>query len=323
LLNALLYGNRTFAADYSATDHANKKGQTPRQVMLPKGCKAVTSPRPGETRDITFYQLAASKSAKNHDRDASSSSSSSSLLLWLVDLPGFGFAHGNEQAKDMYQQLVTHYLLGLLKSNPRGSSTNNNSTITAFTGNKPKRILLLLDARHGMKKADLDFLEMLQKQQQQILQSGSPAKSRKIITTSLIPPIQLVLTKCDLVTQTDLARRVVQVREQFNDVMMRETSQLPILLVSARAGVGYNNRRNEHDAARGGILELQKDLASLAAVDVPMSSSSTTTTALRNSPSRPRPTMINSIQATKRPRGGRIGTRPLLQKMSNSRKVKR
>ena len=73
--------------------------------------------------------------------------------------------------------------------------------------------------------------------------------------------IQIVLTKCDLVSQNDLARRVVQMKSELSGVLKREPSALPIMLVSARAGVGFNNVRN--NKARGGILELQRELAAL------------------------------------------------------------
>ena len=79
-----------------------------------------------------------------------------------------------------------------------------------------------------------------------------------------LPPIQIVLTKCDLVTQSDLARRVVIVRQQLSDFLIREPSSLPVMLVSARAGVGFNNIRREQPL--GGVLELQKELASLVPV---------------------------------------------------------
>ena len=79
-----------------------------------------------------------------------------------------------------------------------------------------------------------------------------------------LPPIQIVLTKCDLVKQADLARRVVLVRTQLSDFLVREPSSLPVMLVSARAGVGFNNIRRE--TPLGGVLELQRELASLVPV---------------------------------------------------------
>jgi hypothetical protein len=51
------------------------------------------------------------------------------------------------------------------------------------------------------------------------------------------------------------------VREQLSDFLIREPSSLPVMLVSARAGIGFNNIRKE--TPMGGVLELQKELASL------------------------------------------------------------
>ena len=104
-----------------------------------------------------------------------------------------------------------------------------------------KRILLLLDARHGFKLADFEFLQALQdglKQQDGVTEIEQRKKRRREL-----PPIQIVLTKCDLVKQTDLARRVVVVRQQLSDALAREPSSLPVMLVSARAGLGFNNIR--------------------------------------------------------------------------------
>ncbi len=70
--------------------------------------------------------------------------------------------------------------------------------------------------------------------------------------------------------RNDLARRVVTVRQQLSDALRREPSALPVMLVSARAGVGYNNVKN--DRARGGILELQKELAALVPDNKPAQS---------------------------------------------------
>lgn len=55
-------------------------------------------------------------------------------------------------------------------------------------------------------------------------------------------------------------------RQQLSDILWRETSSLPVLVVSARAGVGFNNIRGRGGRelrAKGGVLELQKELAAL------------------------------------------------------------
>jgi GTP-binding protein len=59
----------------------------------------------------------------------------------LVDLPGYGFAFAKEERTKEWKELMHHYLL------ERRSL---------------KRILLLLDARHGFKQTDFDFLGSLQ-----------------------------------------------------------------------------------------------------------------------------------------------------------------
>ena len=67
-----------------------------------------------------------------------------------------------------------------------------------------------------------------------------------------LPPIQVVLTKCDLCIQDDLARRVVQVREQLSDILRRKSNYFPFMLVSAKAGLGYNNIIA--GIAKGGVM---------------------------------------------------------------------
>jgi GTP-binding protein len=135
--------------------------------------------------------------------------------LRIVDLPGYGFAYGKKQ----YQELVVNYL-----------SLRGNNIL--------KRVLLLIDARHGLKTTDIEFLELLQQ--------SSPYKT--------VPPLQLVLTKCDTVKQADLARRVAQVQQQLSDALRREPSKsFPVLLVSV------NPPRQV-----AGVYELQKTIAMLA-----------------------------------------------------------
>ncbi|KAK1733260.1 EngB-like GTP-binding protein [Skeletonema marinoi] len=275
LLNALLYGN----IDVNLTPRKYQRGRTPEGAKLPRGVKAVTSDKPGETKRMSFYQLTAdvavggalSGSENNEgevkeqvkvaddDKAATDGEAANEIdrhlkySLVLVDLPGFGFAFAKEGASEEWNDLMNHYLL-------------ERRTL--------KRILLLLDARHGFKLADFEFLEALQeglKQQNSISSSeedntegGGRRRKKK---RRELPPIQIVLTKCDLVKQVDLARRVVVVRQQLSDALAREPSSLPVMLVSARAGLGFNNIRGAEQLPMGGVLELQKELASL----VPMS----------------------------------------------------
>lgn len=229
LLNALLYGNQP-SRDGSPMTRQRSRGRTPEGAKLQKGIKAAVSNRPGETRAITLYQLT-SQILFPDVKGAGEQKAKMSLVL--ADLPGYGFAYASDQKADEWRDLMRHYIL------ERGSSL--------------KRVLLLIDARHGMKPADINFLRTLQ---DALRYSSSKSQRRE-----QLPPIQLVLTKCDLVGQKDLARRVVQVREQLSDNLRREPSSLPVMLVSAKAGLGFNNVRG--DKARGGVLELQKDVAAI------------------------------------------------------------
>jgi len=231
-IKALLYGNQF--RDDIVENKKYSRGKTPIGAMIGKGAKALTSARPGETKNITFYQLSSLITEPDNKKK---------LSLVLADLPGYGFAYAKEERAEAWKELMKAFLLH------RGKSL--------------KRILFLIDARHGFKKADFEFLELLQESLKgERIDSPGEASSipRQKIKLDL-PPIQIVLTKCDLVTQSDLARRVVLVREQLSDSLRREPSALPVMLVSAKAGLGFNNVRGNR--ARGGILELQRELAAL------------------------------------------------------------
>ncbi|KAF9348108.1 hypothetical protein BGX26_000447 [Mortierella sp. AD094] len=92
----------------------------------------------------------------------------------VVDMPGYGFAFAKEEDKSAWKELIEEYL----------SSRKS-----------LRRIYVMIDARHGLKAADKEFLAMLD------------SKSKKF---------QVVLTKCDLVTPPDLARRYMVVQEVKN-----------------------------------------------------------------------------------------------------------
>jgi GTP-binding protein len=142
LLNALLYREAQSPSD-DPLPFRKRVRPTSRTAKLPKGLKAATSSKPGETRRLSFYQL-------------SSKVDSSNVSLLLVDLPGYGFAYASEDQAKQWQSLMEFYILDGRKS--------------------LKRILLLIDSRHGMKKADIDFLESLQR----LLYQKTDGKSRKV-----------------------------------------------------------------------------------------------------------------------------------------------
>eukprot|EP00980_Cylindrotheca_fusiformis_P004194 scaffold912_cov119-Cylindrotheca_fusiformis.AAC.10 len=254
LLNALLYGNWTSPAETATNDAPVRKRPTGRTAKLPKGLKAITSSKPGETRVLNFYQLSSLCSLPSGKKKQQTTK----ISLLLVDLPGYGFAYATQDKIEGWKQAMQDYIL--------------------HRGKPLKRILLLIDARHGMKAADFEFMESLQTALYQNTpeeESDEPAKNSSSVNNNIkkkrkreLPPIQLVLTKCDLVRQVDLARRVVQVRQQLSSSLLRQPSALPVMMVSAQM------------EGQAGILELQKELASL----VPAAITATTTTATTTTP---------------------------------------
>ncbi|MBS0520257.1 MAG: YihA family ribosome biogenesis GTP-binding protein [Proteobacteria bacterium] len=81
---------------------------------------ARTSSSPGHTRQINFFDLAG--------------------RLYLVDLPGYGFAQVSKSMKETWQDLASAYL--------RGRPTL-------------KRVCLLIDSRHGVKDSDRETMKNL------------------------------------------------------------------------------------------------------------------------------------------------------------------
>ncbi len=81
---------------------------------------AKTSATPGRTQQLNFF---------NFDNK-----------LYLVDLPGYGYAKAPEKLVKQWQQMLKTYLRG--RPNLR-------------------RVFLMVDSRHGLKKDDLDIMKML------------------------------------------------------------------------------------------------------------------------------------------------------------------
>ncbi|KAF9425074.1 hypothetical protein BGZ94_007861 [Podila epigama] len=120
----------------------------------------------------------------------------------LVDMPGYGFAFAKEADKVAWKELIEEYLA-------------NRKTL--------KRIYVMIDARHGLKVVDKEFLTMLD------------SKSKKF---------QVVLTKCDLVPPPDLARCYMLVQEDLKK-NFRHAITDRLLMVSSYTGAGMNNLRKD------------------------------------------------------------------------------
>ena len=118
----------------------------------------------------------------------------------LVDLPGYGFAKVTRQAADKFQNLGRDYLRG-----------------------RPnlKRVYLLIDARHGLKKVDDEALEALD--------------------TAAVS-YQIILTKADKLK----ASEVDKVVEQTLKAISRRPAAFPrVLATSAEKGGGIPDLRAE------------------------------------------------------------------------------
>lgn len=83
---------------------------------------AKTSSTPGRTQQLNYFNL--------------------DNKLYVVDLPGYGFAKAPKDIVQNWQRLINTYLVG--RANLR-------------------RVFLLIDSRHGIKKIDEDIMEMLDK----------------------------------------------------------------------------------------------------------------------------------------------------------------
>jgi GTP-binding protein len=83
---------------------------------------AKTSGTPGRTQQLNYFNLA--------DK------------LYMVDMPGYGFAQAPESLVKKWQKMIFAYLQGRVNL---------------------KRVFLLIDSRHGIKKVDKEIMEMLDK----------------------------------------------------------------------------------------------------------------------------------------------------------------
>ena len=124
--------------------------------------------------------------------------------LRLVDMPGYGFAKAPVEMVKRWQNLVTSYLKG--RPNLR-------------------RVCLLIDSRHGIKKADEDVMTVLDK-------------------SAVV--YQIVLTKTDKISSSALQKITDQTQERLS----KHTAAYPVLFPTS-------------SETKQGIPELRAELASL------------------------------------------------------------
>lgn len=142
---------------------------------------ARASNSPGRTREINYFLAAEGQ-------------------LAIVDLPGYGYARAEKAAVKSWQRLIRDYLRG-----------------------RPglRRFLILIDARHGLKSADIEAMELL----------DETAVS-----------YQVVLTKTDKCT----AKELEAVRSATVKALAKRPAAHPAVhATSARTGSGIAELRAE------------------------------------------------------------------------------
>ena len=105
---------------------------------------AKTSSTPGRTQQLNYFNL--------------------DNKIYIVDMPGYGFAKAPGNLVKQWQKLLLAYLQGRVNL---------------------KRVFLLIDSRHGIKKADEEIMELLDK---------------AAVT------YQIILTKTDKISQQELKK---------------------------------------------------------------------------------------------------------------------
>ena len=142
---------------------------------------ARTSNTPGRTQELNFFEVPG-------------------LSLYLVDMPGYGFAEAPKAKVEAWTKLVRDYLRG---------------RVTLL------RVLLLIDARHGLKSPDRAMMELL----------DEAAVS-----------YQAVLTKADKIKPPQLAETQAALQEQL---ATHAAAYGRVLSTSSQTGLGIEEVRAE------------------------------------------------------------------------------
>ena len=145
---------------------------------------AKTSSTPGRTQQLNYFNL--------DDK------------LYLVDLPGYGFAKAPKDIVKNWQKLINSYLVG-------------RATL--------RRVFLLIDSRHGIKKIDEEIMEMLDK----------AAVTYQIVLTKIdkisTKELEKVLTATDRIVREHTAAHVTILKSSseknlYLDELKAETADL-------------------------------------------------------------------------------------------------
>ncbi|OCO98279.1 MULTISPECIES: ribosome biogenesis GTP-binding protein YihA/YsxC [unclassified Ensifer] len=148
---------------------------------------ARTSNTPGRTQELNYFVP-----------DGFSGEADDLPPMALVDMPGYGYAQAPKDQVDAWTKLVFDYL--------RGRSTL-------------KRVYVLIDARHGIKKNDEDVLNLLDK---------------------AAVSYQIILTKTDKIKAAGVPRLVA---ETLDKVKKRPAAFPEVLSTSSEKGEGLEDLR--------------------------------------------------------------------------------
>ncbi len=155
---------------------------------------ARTSNTPGRTQELNFFMLAP-------DRNGGAA--------WLVDLPGYGYARESKTKIAAWNILLNEYLRG--RANLR-------------------RVFVMVDSRHGLKKNDLAMMDDLD-----------------VAAVSY----QIILTKADKLKKGQLEKVVAQTQEALTK---RPAAFPEIIATSSEKGLGVDDVR----AAIASLVDLSE-----------------------------------------------------------------
>jgi GTP-binding protein len=162
---------------------------------------ARTSNTPGRTQELNFFVP-----------EGFTGEAGDLPPVAIVDMPGYGFAKAPKEQVDAWTRLVFDYLRG------RASL---------------KRVFVLVDSRHGLKKNDLDTLGLLDK---------------------AAVSYQIVLTKADKIKPGALAR----LEEETLKAISRRPAAFPRILATS------SEKHSGIDELRGEILEIMRQQGAAA-----------------------------------------------------------
>ncbi|WP_273760502.1 ribosome biogenesis GTP-binding protein YihA/YsxC [Bartonella sp. ML70XJBT.G] len=148
---------------------------------------ARTSNTPGRTQELNYFVP-----------DGFSGQGEELPPLALVDMPGYGFAEAPKNLVDAWTNLIFSYL--------RGRTTL-------------KRVYLLIDSRHGIKKNDADVLDLLDK---------------------AAVSYQIVFTKSDKIKSSDLEKLTITTKTKLHK---RPAAYPELLITSSEKAFGLEELR--------------------------------------------------------------------------------